>query len=521
MSKFTYGSGARPLDGYVIKRGIGQGGFGEVYYAVSDGGKEVALKLVRGNHDIELRGMAQCLNLKHQNLVTLFDIKTDKDGDAWVIMEYVAGEALSEVLHKHPSGLPLEMVRQVFSDLAKAVGYLHESGIVHRDLKPANIFIENGQVKVCDYGLSKSMSGSKKSAQTQSVGTVHYMAPEVSTGNYGKQIDIYAAGIILYEMITGHCPFDGETAGEILMKHLTATPDVSPLPAACRQIVAKALAKNPADRYANMRDMAQELEGQTPSSAPIAETVAYQAKPAAAAPAAGPVVRPGGSYPPLAAQVASEDELTWRDQVRSLSSSLLLSVVWSALALIAWIALDHRGTEPIALADYTGSFLVLVASCWAVLIPAKIWDGERNGDPWLRRSVMLICGIGIGLLAAVMNPTTASLSGGVAQNWREPSRALAHYGFHACFFGLAFFVQRWWTLASRRRDRRFSILTVVWIGMITALLTLPIDGVGGPRHPLFPTGVILMMCTAGIVQLVSPWTAPARSLNRPRKLRYA
>src|SRR5882672_8853484 len=101
--KFSYSSGSRPLDGYTLKRGIGQGGFGEVYFAVSDGGKEVALKLVRGNHDIELRGMKQCLNLKHPNLVTLFDIKPNRqgeDGEDWVVMEYVAGESLSEILHK-------------------------------------------------------------------------------------------------------------------------------------------------------------------------------------------------------------------------------------------------------------------------------------------------------------------------------------------------------------------------------------------------------------------------------------
>jgi serine/threonine protein kinase len=90
MSKFIYSSGDRPLDGYIIKRGIGQGGFGEVYYAVSEAGKEVALKLVRGNEDVELRGMQQCINLKHPNLVSLYDIKTDAKGDSWVIMEYVA-----------------------------------------------------------------------------------------------------------------------------------------------------------------------------------------------------------------------------------------------------------------------------------------------------------------------------------------------------------------------------------------------------------------------------------------------
>ena len=211
--KFTYSSGQRVLDGYTLKRGIGRGGFGEVYYAVSDAGKEVALKLVQGqNLDIELRGIAQCLNLKHPNLLTLYDLRTDGHGDHWVIMEYIAGEPLSVVLSRHPKGLPQELAGQWFLALAKAVGYLHDHGIVHRDLKPGNIFVENGQVKVGDYGLCKLISSSQRNAQTGSVGTVYYMAPEISTGNYNKQIDIYSAGIILYEMLTGQVPFDGESA---------------------------------------------------------------------------------------------------------------------------------------------------------------------------------------------------------------------------------------------------------------------------------------------------------------------
>jgi serine/threonine protein kinase len=166
--KFSYCSGQRPLDGYTLKRGVGRGGFGEVYFAVSDGGKEVALKLVRGDHQIELRGVAQCLNLKHPNLVALYDLRTDPQGDHWVVMEYVAGEPLSVVLSRHPDGLPRELAREWFLGLARAVAYLHDHGIVHRDLKPGNVFLENGMVKVGDYGLSKSISTSQRTAQTSS-----------------------------------------------------------------------------------------------------------------------------------------------------------------------------------------------------------------------------------------------------------------------------------------------------------------------------------------------------------------
>src|SRR4051812_45769758 len=91
VMKFQYPSGSRPLEGFAIKRGIGRGGFGEVYFATSDAGKELALKHIERNLEVELRGVRQCLNLKHPNLIDLYDIKYDDLGDAWVVMEYVAG----------------------------------------------------------------------------------------------------------------------------------------------------------------------------------------------------------------------------------------------------------------------------------------------------------------------------------------------------------------------------------------------------------------------------------------------
>ncbi len=139
--------------------------------------------------------------------------------------------------------------------IAAGVAYLHDHGIVHRDLKPGNIFVDEGIVKIGDYGLSKFISCSRRSGQTGSVGTVHYMAPEIANGRYGKEIDIYALGIILYEMLTGHVPFEGESVGEILMKHLTAEPDVSRVAEPYRTIVARALAKDPAQRLASVNEL--------------------------------------------------------------------------------------------------------------------------------------------------------------------------------------------------------------------------------------------------------------------------
>src|SRR4051812_38145497 len=173
--KFTYASGARPLEGYTIKRGVGRGGFGEVYYAVSDAGKEVALKLIRRNLDVELRGVTQCLNLKHPNLLSLFDIKRDAQDDSWVVMEYVSGDSLEDVLERSPRGLPPQELRHWLRGLFAGVAYLHDHGIVHRDLKPGNIFSDEGIVKIGDYGLSKFISCSRRSGHTESIGTIHYM----------------------------------------------------------------------------------------------------------------------------------------------------------------------------------------------------------------------------------------------------------------------------------------------------------------------------------------------------------
>jgi len=257
--RFTYKSGSSPLDGYTIKRGVGAGGFGEVYYATTESGKEVALKHIQRNLEIEMRGAKHCLNLKHPHLVSLYDIRYDQEGEGWIVMEFVHGDSLQDIVERHPNGMPQEEALSWFKAIASAVNYLHDHGIVHRDLKPGNIFNDQGTVKIGDYGLSKFISVSRRSGQTESVGTFHYMAPEIGKGRYGREIDVYALGIILFEMLTGRVPFEGESSQEIIMKHLTASPDLGNLGEPFRSVVSKALEKDPDKRTNSAEEMLEQL----------------------------------------------------------------------------------------------------------------------------------------------------------------------------------------------------------------------------------------------------------------------
>ena len=256
---YTFKHGDRPIDGLTIQRAVGRGGFGEVYYALTDSGKQVAVKYLRENAEIELRGIAHVMNLKSPHLITIYDVRHNDDGEPFVIMEYVSGPSLRDLLIAEPHGLGPQKAAFFIKGIASGLRYLHDRGIVHRDLKPGNIFYDDGYVKIGDYGLSKHIAVSAHSGNTISVGTVHYMAPEIGTGSYTKSIDIYALGVMLYEMLTGRLPFTGSSMGEILMRHLRDAPDVSGIPEPFASVIVKALAKDPADRYQNVDEMVEAL----------------------------------------------------------------------------------------------------------------------------------------------------------------------------------------------------------------------------------------------------------------------
>ncbi len=260
---YTFKHGDRPLEGVTIQRAVGRGGFGEVYYAKTDSGKEIALKYLRENPEVELRGVAQVMNLKSPHLITIYDVRRNGEGDPFVMMEYVSGPSLHELMTAEPKGLGPQKAAFFLNGIAKGLSYLHDRGIVHRDLKPGNIFYDEGYVKIGDYGLSKHLSMSRHSGNTVSVGTVHYMAPEIGSGSYTKAIDIYALGVILYEMLTGRLPFTGSSMAEILMRHLQDRPDVGAIPEPFKSVIVRALQKNPLDRYQDVNEMVDAIMSST------------------------------------------------------------------------------------------------------------------------------------------------------------------------------------------------------------------------------------------------------------------
>ena len=265
MQTFEYAAGARPLDGYTIRYAIGRGGFGDVYFAVSDGGREVALKVIRHHESTEHRGLSECMNLKSPHLVTVFDVRRGEDGSLWAIMEPIAGpnlrDLIDDALRTAADGECLGKQKSAFlvREIARGLTDLHDAGVVHRDLKPENIFVERGVVKIGDYSLSKSLTVSQRSGHTATVGSVHYMAPEISEGRYDASVDIYALGAILHEMMTGRPPHTGGSVGEVLMKHLRGELAIDGVDPTVARVITRAMDRDPAMRYPTATAMADDL----------------------------------------------------------------------------------------------------------------------------------------------------------------------------------------------------------------------------------------------------------------------
>ena len=262
------------IDGrYQIIRTIGEGGMANVYLAydtILD--REVAVKVLRGDlasdekfvHRFQREAKAAS-SLNHPNIVEMYDVGED-NGNYFIVMEYVDGKTLKSLIKKR-GGLSLTETVDIMLQLTSAIACAHDSYLIHRDIKPQNVMIlEDGRVKITDFGIAIAMNSTELTQTNSVMGSVHYLPPEQANGS-GATIksDIYSLGILMYECLTGKLPFKGENAVEIAIKQMKEK-----IPSLCAQnelipqsienIVLKACAKNPKNRYDSVVEMHEDLK---------------------------------------------------------------------------------------------------------------------------------------------------------------------------------------------------------------------------------------------------------------------
>ncbi len=291
--------GVRIAGKYVIGRWLGEGGMGSVYLAVHETtGKRVALKHIRDSSTAQararfIREARAAARIHHPNVVDVYDVVED-DAGLFLVMEQLEGETLATRMRRDPKLTTHEAI-EVTLDIARALGAAHREQVVHRDLKPANVFLadEDGErrIKVLDFGLAKILDEASSLSQSDHlVGTPHYMAPELVLGAVEARVemDVYALGVILYELLAGVLPHDHERMTALLVD--VATKPTPPLHTrahvdrALSDVVMRALAKNPADRYASAAQFAEALRACALTEVPAHSVKADTEAPAAPAP---------------------------------------------------------------------------------------------------------------------------------------------------------------------------------------------------------------------------------------------
>ena len=258
---------------YKIIKSIGEGGMANVYLAFDTIlEREVAVKILRGDlaEDEKFvrrfqREANSASSLKHPNIVEVYDVGED-DGKYFIVMEYINGKTLKSLIKKR-GVLTLEEVIDIMLQLTSAVSCAHDSYIIHRDIKPQNVMIlEDGRVKITDFGIAMALNNNELTQTNSVMGSVHYLPPEQANGS-GSTIksDIYSLGILMFELLTGKLPFKGENAVEIAIKQMRepipSVKSISPdIPQSVENVVLKACAKNPKNRYDTAREMFEDIK---------------------------------------------------------------------------------------------------------------------------------------------------------------------------------------------------------------------------------------------------------------------
>ena len=278
----------KKLDGlYEVKELIGSGGMANVYKAVMLGrngpvpaGTVVAVKVLRQEytHDPELvrrfKNESKAISLlNHPNIVKVYDVSVN-DQLQYIVMEYVDGMTLREYLNERGGKLTSRETVHFISQILKALEHAHANGVVHRDIKPQNIMLlDNGQLRMMDFGIARISRAENQLLSGKTMGSVHYISPEQAKGDETDcTSDIYSVGVMMYEMLSGHLPFDADDMVEVAIKQISDKPkslhEIAPeVPNALVEITEKAMAKLPQNRYASAREMLDALDAyvQNPS----------------------------------------------------------------------------------------------------------------------------------------------------------------------------------------------------------------------------------------------------------------
>ena len=265
--------GQKINDRYQIIKTIGEGGMANVYLAydtILD--RNVAVKVLRGDLATDekfvrrfQREALSASSLSHPNIVEVYDVGED-NGSYYIVMEYIEGKHLKQLLKKRGS-LTLTEVVDIMLQVTDGMSAAHDSYIIHRDIKPQNIMIlENGLIKITDFGIAMALNSTQLTQTNSVMGSVHYLPPEQASGKGATiQSDVYSMGILMYELLTGELPFRGDNAVEIALKHIkepfpSVREKVANIPQSIENIIMKSTAKNVKNRYADAKEMHDDLK---------------------------------------------------------------------------------------------------------------------------------------------------------------------------------------------------------------------------------------------------------------------
>src|SRR5438093_4429973 len=271
---------------YRLTAPLGEGGMSTLWRAVDQQlDREVAVKILRPQYSADpgfaarFRQEARAVaSLAHPNIVSVHDYGTDPDGTTqYIVMQLVEGRDLAAILHDR-GRISSDDAVEVAIAVASALEAAHRRGIVHRDVKPGNILItDDGDVKVTDFGIARAVSEASMTVTGTTLGSVHYFSPEQARGDeVTGRSDVYALGIVLYEMLTGRRPFEGDSAAGVALKRLSEDPvpptTYRPIPAGLSAITMRALERDPEKRFPDAGSFAEALREfqRNPDSMPAA-----------------------------------------------------------------------------------------------------------------------------------------------------------------------------------------------------------------------------------------------------------